>query len=100
LAKSHIDEAASLERADNEAVLEPVSLRVHQMVRIQVDAHLVVELEVGLNVFEYGCRKLHMHRMTASILQAATLKALPFALPISAKPGFRSSSTRCARRPW
>ena len=55
LAKSHIDKAASPERADNEAVPEPVSLRIHQIVRIQVNAHLVVEPEVGLNVFQHGC---------------------------------------------
>jgi len=58
LSKSRVDETASPERADNEAVLEPVSLRKHQIVRIQVNAHLVVELEVSINVFQYGCRKL------------------------------------------
>jgi len=37
--------------------------------------------------------------MMANLLQVAALKAFPSALPISAKPGFRSSSTRSARCP-
>ena len=41
-----------------------------------------------------------MHLVAANVLQAAVLKAFPPALPIAAKPGFPSSSTRFARRLW